>query len=136
MKKILNFTVNATSDAEMEQKCESLNQALAWINVSRDCEKFLAVNPNLVCEIAPGGAQLCTRKQAAQMVQLAPRTLERWAKTDPLRLPVVRVGHTVRYRLDDIYRYVQARSAAAREHRWANRSRRRRDSLGALEGAE
>lgn len=47
--------------------------------------------------------QLLTRKQVAAYLSVSDRTVRR------LRLPTVRIGRLVRYRLADVVRWVEAR---------------------------
>ena len=50
--------------------------------------------------------QLLTEKQAAERLQLAPRTLSKWRCTQSEPLPYVRVGRRIRYRRSDVEAYI------------------------------
>lgn len=45
--------------------------------------------------------QLLSREEAAALLGFAPNTLAKWAMTGA-KLPVVKIGRTVRYRLEDV----------------------------------
>jgi excisionase family DNA binding protein len=51
-------------------------------------------------------SNLLTTEEAAEYLKLKPNTLERWRVQYPDRLPFVKVGRTVKYRLEDLQAYV------------------------------
>ena len=42
----------------------------------------------------------------AEYLKLKPNTLERWRSQFPNRLPFVKIGRTVKYRLEDLQAYI------------------------------
>lgn len=46
-------------------------------------------------------SELISRNQVAQMLGFAPNTIAKWAMTGA-KLPVVKIGRTVRYRREDV----------------------------------
>ncbi len=57
--------------------------------------------------IAVEPEKLLTREQAAELLQLKPQTLAKWAM-DARHLPLVRVGsRAVRYRLADVEAFIE-----------------------------
>lgn len=63
----------------------------------------------------PGGAMthLLSRKQAADFLGLKPQTLAKWATTGQYGLPFVKVGRAVRYRQEDLERWLDERTCGA-----------------------
>ena len=58
-------------------------------------------------ENVPGHpSDLLTTEEAAKYLKLKPNTLERWRTQYPDRLPFVKIGRTVKYRLEDLQAYV------------------------------
>jgi excisionase family DNA binding protein len=51
-------------------------------------------------------SNLLTTEEAAKYLKLKPNTLERWRTQYPDRLPFVKIGRTVKYRLEDLQAYV------------------------------
>ncbi|MBR3677124.1 MAG: pentapeptide repeat-containing protein [Alphaproteobacteria bacterium] len=51
-------------------------------------------------------SNLMTTEDAAKYLKLKPNTLERWRTQYPDRLPFVKIGRTVKYRLEDLQAYV------------------------------
>ena len=51
--------------------------------------------------------KLLTRQQAAEYLNVKPQTLAKWAMTKRYNLPVVRLGKSVRYRLEDLDRFIE-----------------------------
>ena len=51
-------------------------------------------------------SNLLTTEQAAEYLKLKPNTLERWRSQYPNRLPFVKIGRTVKYRLEDLQAYI------------------------------
>lgn len=58
--------------------------------------------------------KLITRTQAAQLLQVRPRTLMAWAASNK-HLPVVKLGRTVRYRAEDIAAFIRQQTQAPKE---------------------
>jgi excisionase family DNA binding protein len=57
--------------------------------------------------------KLLTRKEAAEYMGVRPETLAVWHCTRRYKLPVVKVGRSVRYRLADLERWLAARTVVA-----------------------
>lgn len=53
-------------------------------------------------------ASLLTRKEAAEYLGVKEQTLACWACTGRYQLPFVRVGRLVKYRLEDLNRFIGA----------------------------
>lgn len=51
-------------------------------------------------------SDLLTTEEAAEYLKLKPNTLERWRSQYPSRLPFVKIGRTVKYRLEDLQAYI------------------------------
>lgn len=51
-------------------------------------------------------SNLLTTEEAAEYLKLKPNTLERWRSQFPNRLPFVKIGRTVKYRLEDLQAYI------------------------------
>jgi excisionase family DNA binding protein len=56
------------------------------------------------------GRSLLTRREAAEYLGVRPGTLAVWHCTGRYRLPVVKVGRAVRYRLADLDAWLAART--------------------------
>lgn len=56
--------------------------------------------------------RLLTRKEAAALLGFAPNTLAKWAMTGE-KLPVVKLGRTVRYRHEDVIALIQLSTVGA-----------------------
>ncbi len=54
--------------------------------------------------------RLLTRRQAAQYLDVTEGTLAVWASTKRYDLPFVKIGRNVRYRPDDLDRWLEART--------------------------
>lgn len=54
---------------------------------------------------------LLTRREAAQRLGLSPHTLAVWSCTGRVKIPEVRLGRSVRYRLSDVDAFVEASRA-------------------------
>ena len=50
--------------------------------------------------------RLLTREQAADYLGIRPQTLAKWHTTKQHNLPLVRVGRVVRYRLEDLDKFI------------------------------
>lgn len=48
-----------------------------------------------------------TTKQAAELLQVSPKTLESWRRTQMQGPPFCKLGHFVRYRLSDLEAYME-----------------------------
>jgi excisionase family DNA binding protein len=53
--------------------------------------------------------QLLTPQQASEVLQVSPETLNVWRATRRYKLPYVKVGRSVRYRLSDLEAFIQER---------------------------
>ena len=53
-------------------------------------------------------ASLLTAEQAAAYLNVKPQTLATWRCTKRYGLPWVKVGRSVRYRLEDVKRFIEA----------------------------
>ncbi len=53
-------------------------------------------------------AELLSQKQAAEILGLSPKTLEKWRSLGTPRLAFVRLGSAVRYRMCDLDRFIEA----------------------------
>ena len=51
-------------------------------------------------------AQLLTTQEAADYLGLKLNTLERWRSQEPNKLPFVKIGRTVKYRLEDLQKFI------------------------------
>jgi excisionase family DNA binding protein len=51
-------------------------------------------------------SELLTTEEAAEYLKLKPNTLERWRSQYPHRLPFVKIGRTVKYRLEDLQAFI------------------------------
>lgn len=51
-------------------------------------------------------SELLTTEEAAAYLKLKPNTLERWRVQYPHRLPFVKIGRTVKYRLEDLQAFI------------------------------
>lgn len=51
-------------------------------------------------------SDLLTTAEAAEYLGLKINTLERWRSQFPSRLPFVKIGRTVKYRLEDLQTYI------------------------------
>lgn len=50
--------------------------------------------------------KLLTREEAAEYLGIRPQTLAKWAMTKKHKLPFVRVGKLVRYRIEDLEKFI------------------------------
>ena len=53
---------------------------------------------------------LLSQRDAARLLSVSTRTLERWRRTGEVDLPFVKLGNSVRYRLEAIERCVASRT--------------------------
>jgi len=60
--------------------------------------------------------KLLSRKEAAEYLGLKAQTLAVWHVTGRYGLPVVKVGRSVRYRVQDLERWLTARTIGAVDH--------------------
>lgn len=63
--------------------------------------------PSASASQADDRLQLRTTDQTAAMLALKPQTLDLWRSKCPERLPFVRMGRAVRYRLSDIEAFIE-----------------------------
>jgi excisionase family DNA binding protein len=56
---------------------------------------------------------LLTQREAAAVLRLSERTLERWRRTGEVDLPYVKLGNSVRYRLEAIERCIASRTVGS-----------------------
>jgi predicted site-specific integrase-resolvase len=61
--------------------------------------------------------QLLTEKEAAQKLIVAPETLQQWRHHRRYKLPYVKVGRLIRYRLSDLESFIASRTVAIVEPR-------------------
>lgn len=54
--------------------------------------------------------ELLTRQEAAEYLGVQPQTLAVWACTKRYAIPFIRVGHSVRYRLQDLNDWLASRT--------------------------
>lgn len=45
---------------------------------------------------------LLTEKQFSELVQIPVATLQHWRSTQRVQIPVIRIGRSIRYRLEDV----------------------------------
>lgn len=57
-------------------------------------------------------SDLLTRDEAAAFLRIRPQTLAAWLTTGRYRLPVVRIGRSVRYKLSDLQEFVASRTVS------------------------
>lgn len=50
---------------------------------------------------------LATPEQAAQLLQIAESTLQKWRSTGENNVPFVKIGRSARYRVSDLKAYVE-----------------------------
>jgi len=55
-------------------------------------------------------ATLLTQREAASVLRLSERTLERWRVSGKVNLPYVKLGNSVRYRLEAVERLIASRT--------------------------
>jgi predicted DNA-binding transcriptional regulator AlpA len=55
-------------------------------------------------------AELISAEKAAELLSTTPQTLANWRNTGRYPLPYVKIGRLVRYRLPDLYAFIQART--------------------------
>lgn len=67
-------------------------------------------------------SKLLSRKEAAELLGLKPQTLAVWHITGRYGLPVVKVGRAVRYRMQDLERWLAARTVGAVDHQAGERA--------------
>jgi excisionase family DNA binding protein len=54
--------------------------------------------------------KLLTRTEAAEFLRVEPQTLAVWASNKRYRLPYIKVGSTVRYRMRDLLAFLESRT--------------------------
>ena len=55
---------------------------------------------------------LIDQNQAAQLLHVTPGTLSVWRSTGRYSIPFVKVGRSVRYRIADLYLWIESRTQA------------------------
>lgn len=55
---------------------------------------------------------LLDEKQAASLLQVKPGTLSVWRSTGRYKIPFVKVGRSVRYRVEDLNAWIESRTCA------------------------
>jgi excisionase family DNA binding protein len=58
-------------------------------------------------------ARLLTRSEAAAYLGVKPQTLAVWATTGRYKLPFVKVGRTVKYRVTDLDAFLEGRTVTS-----------------------
>jgi excisionase family DNA binding protein len=58
-------------------------------------------------------SRMLTRAEAAEFLGVRPQTLAVWSSTGRYSLPFARIGRCVRYRLADLQKFVEARTATS-----------------------
>jgi excisionase family DNA binding protein len=58
-------------------------------------------------------ARLLTRNEAAAYLGVKPQTLAVWATTGRYKLPFVKVGRTVKYRVTDLDAFLEGRTVTS-----------------------
>lgn len=69
---------------------------------TENLERLVAGNPGLL-----------TEQEAAAYLKISPGTLSVWRSTGRYALPFVKVGHKVRYRLNDLNSWIDSRERAS-----------------------
>ena len=64
-------------------------------------------------EILDVNKQLLNEKQAATKLDVTPGTLSVWRSTGRYKLPFIKIGHNVRYRLCDLDDWLTKRTRAS-----------------------
>jgi excisionase family DNA binding protein len=59
--------------------------------------------------------RLLTENETAEYLQIKPNTLATWRSTKRYRLPFIRVGRVVRYRVEDLERFLTERTVGSEE---------------------
>lgn len=65
-----------------------------------------------ISEIIHRSKELVDERQAAQHLSVAPGTLSVWRSTGRYKIPFVKVGHLVRYRISDLDAWLESRVRA------------------------
>lgn len=63
-----------------------------------------------ISEIAHRSRVLLDEKKAAEVLGLSPGTLSVWRSTGRYKVPFIKVGHLVRYRLADLDAWLESRT--------------------------
>lgn len=51
--------------------------------------------------------ELKTPEEAAKVLKVSVRTLAKWRCTDEVKIPYIKVGRSVRYKLSDLDKYIE-----------------------------
>jgi excisionase family DNA binding protein len=57
--------------------------------------------------------ELVSRKEAADILDVQPQTLAKWASVQRYDLPYIRVGKAVRYRRSDLQKFLERNTVGA-----------------------
>lgn len=57
--------------------------------------------------------ELVSRKEAADILNVQPQTLAKWASAQRYDLPYIRVGKAVRYRRSDLQKFLERNTVGA-----------------------
>ena len=60
--------------------------------------------------MSPSSSALLTRPEAAALLGVSTNTLAVWHCTGRYKIPVVKVGRSVRYRASDLYAWLESRT--------------------------
>ena len=88
-----NYTLQSQAIERLEEKVRKKQ--------SKESNLFADDKPEM-----KQSSNLLTTEEAAEYLKLKPNTLERWRTQYPDRLPFVKIGRTVKYRLEDLQAYV------------------------------
>ena len=88
-----NYTLQSQAIERLEEKIRKKQ--------SKESNLFADDKPEM-----KQSSNLLTTEEAAEYLKLKPNTLERWRTQYPDRLPFVKIGRTVKYRLEDLQAYV------------------------------
>jgi predicted DNA-binding transcriptional regulator AlpA len=73
-----------------------------------------------------GGLRLLSDEQTAQTLGVTRGTLAVWRCTKRYPLPFVRIGRKIRYRQDDILKFIESRTSSGVSDSGVSRAKRRR----------
>lgn len=51
--------------------------------------------------------KLLSRKEAASYLSVQPQTLAVWASTKRYQLPYIKIGRSIKYKVDDLEQFIQ-----------------------------
>ena len=105
--KDIDMCYRILKDALMRKNYTLQSQAIE--RLEEKIRKKQSKESNLLADDKPDikqSSNLLTTEEAAEYLKLKPNTLERWRTQYPDRLPFVKIGRTVKYRLEDLQAYV------------------------------